>query len=95
MKEIVGAPKKQVLNPLQGFSINCRFPNYSRRFLTHLHQQNKKFSPNQPLKRRNSEVTGEKGKRQREQEGMRVSANSYLKAKSSNASQKEQEEKWA
>lgn len=54
-----------------------------------------RITPNQPLKRKNSEVIGEKGRRQREQEGMKVSANSCLKTKCSNASQKEQEEKWA
>lgn len=92
MKELVGAPKTQVLTPFQGFSINCRLPNYAFNPFTSINQ---KIIPYQPLKRKNSEIIGEKGRRQREQEGMRVSANSCLKAKCSNASQKEQEEKRA
>lgn len=88
MKELVGAPKKKtgsqpisrVFNQLQ---VSKPFQEVFNPF-TAIKQ---KTTPNQPLKRKNSEVIGEKGRRQGEQEGMKVSANSCLKAKCSNTPQ--------
>lgn len=95
IKELVRALKKPGSQPIPGVFNQLQVSKPFQEVFNPFKSIKQKITTNQLLKRKNCEVIGVKGRRQREQEGMRVSANSCLKAKRSNTSQKEQKEKWA